>query len=217
VKLPPEEPAPIGEQALELKSDIVATVLALVNLAWQHACTSSEVHSDAAEVPMTEKLRDGMRLESDKWGRPVLVLQGAESRSTPEVTVPDGRTDIPLMVIEIIVSGGATHDPHAIIECKRIAGSDAYLCREYVVQGIDRFISGKYGASHGVGFMAGYVLSGTPDEAADGVNASLLRAKRTADVLTKSAPDAWDSGHSRSAPMAPIRLHHAFLPTPVAA
>ena len=217
MKLPPEGPAPLGAQILELEPDVVATVLALMDLAWKHACQHSDVNSNALEVPMTERLRDGMRLQSDAWGRPIVVLPGTESRSTLGVLIPDGRTDIPLMIIPIIISGGGGHDPHAIIECKRIAGSDTHLCREYAVEGIDRFISGQYGASHVVGFMAGYVLSGTPDEAAGGVNAYLQRVKRPADVLTKAAATAWASGgHGRSAPMPPIRLHHAFFPTPPA-
>ena len=99
-----------GQQVLavalvvELEPDVVATVLALMDLAWKHACQHSDVNSNALEVPMTERLRDGMRLQSDAWGRPIVVLPGTESRSTPGVLIPDGRTDIPLMIIPIIIS-----------------------------------------------------------------------------------------------------------------
>lgn len=107
---------------------------------------------------MTERLRDGMRsaVKNASWN--LIILPGTESRSKSSVLLPDGRTDIPLMMIEVF-SRTQEHDPHAIIECKRIAGSDTHLCREYVVEGIDRFASGKYGENHAVGFMVGYVLS----------------------------------------------------------
>lgn len=213
MRIPHEEPAPIGQEVIELEPDVVGTILAALLLGWQHACQSSDVNADAGEVPMTERLRDGLRIEIGKcaWGKPIIVLPGTESRSTPSVLVPDGRTDIPLMHTEIFLRGGG-HDPHAIIECKRIAGSDTHLCREYVVEGVDRFITGKYGANHGIGFMVGYVLSGTGDQSADGVNAYLGRVTRTDDMLAKSSTaGAWESKHERTAPMSEVRLHHAFL------
>lgn len=116
----------------------------------------------------------------------MIVLPGTESRSKANMLLPDGRTDIPLMMIEVFLRT-QEHDPHAIIECKRISGSDTHLCREYVVEGVDRFASGKYGENHAVGFMVGYVLSGTSVEAATGVNAYLGRVSRTAERLQAAA------------------------------
>ena len=75
------------------------------------------------------------------------------------------------------------HDPHAVIECKRIAGTNTHLCREYVVEGIDRFRTGKYGQNHAMGFMAGYLLADTAQDAVQGVNAYLTRASRTPEHL----------------------------------
>ena len=163
---------------------------------------------------MTERLRDGMRsaLKNSPW-KQIMVLPGTESRSKSSVMLPDGRTDIPLAFVEIFLRT-QEHDPHAIIECKRIAGSDTHLCREYVVEGMDRFIQEKYGENHAIGFMVGYVLSGAPSESADGVNAYLKRVSRPADRLAPSdvSPGpTWQSQHTRSRPSMPIRLHHAFL------
>lgn len=111
---------------------------------------------------MTERLRDGMRSElkskGHPWGKTLVVLPGTESRSDGAVVIPDGRTDIPLMLIEVFLRT-QEHDPHAIIECKRIIGSDTHLCREYVVEGVDRFRTGKYGQNHAFGFMVGYPLA----------------------------------------------------------
>ncbi|MFY1954831.1 hypothetical protein ACOTCL_17515 [Achromobacter xylosoxidans] len=162
---------------------------------------------------MTERLRDGMRsaVKNASWN--LIVLPGTESRSKRSVLLPDGRTDIPLMMIEVFLRT-QEHDPHAIIECKRIAGSDAHLCREYVVEGIDRFASGKYGENHAVGFMVGYVLSGTSADAADGVNAHLARVSRSAEQLSASnvtSDSTWYSTHKRAKPSAPVGLHHSFL------
>jgi hypothetical protein len=83
------------------------------------------------------------------------AIPGTESRSNASVVLPDGRTDIPIFFIEVFFES-QDHDPHAVVECKRIAAGDRRLCREYVVEGVDRFRIGKYGQNHAIGFMVGY-------------------------------------------------------------
>ena len=173
---------------------------------------------------MTERLRDGMEevLRSGKveWGKSIVVLPGTESRSRPDVLLPDGHTDIPILLIEIFLQF-SEHRPHAILECRRIAGNDAHLCREYVVEGIDRFQAGKYGANHATGFMVGYLISWTAGSAVGGVNRYLnsdrtKRGPRPDENLRPSslvgASRAWQSRHSRLEASA-IDLHHVFLHT----
>ena len=59
------------------------------------------------EVELNERLRDGMRAALDPgelpWGGTLIVQAGAESRSGPHILRPDGRTDIPILSIEIFV------------------------------------------------------------------------------------------------------------------
>jgi len=214
----------LGREFIELAPEIVAVILRTLAAGWRRACKYEDVNPQAGEVLMTERLRDGMREELKSkncpWRKTLIVLPGTESRSNRDALLPDGRTDIPLMLIEVFLRT-EEHDPHAIIECKRIAGSDTYLCREYVVEGIDRFATGKYGENHSVGFMVGYVLSGTPPESAGGVNAYLARASREKDSLEQAAlyPEdpTWNSKHVRPEPLPLINLHHAFLELTAAA
>jgi len=213
LRIPYETPPTLGREFIELAPEIVAAILLTLSAGWQQACSAADVNADAGEVLMTERLRDGMRgaLKNSPWK--LIVLPGTESRSKSSVMLPDGRTDIPLMMIEVFLRT-QEHDPHAIIECKRIAGSDTHLCREYIVEGVDRFVSGKYGENHAVGFMIGYVLSGTPTAAAAGVNAYLSRVSRTSDHLVLSTiidSPTWYSRHARAKPLSPIDLHQAFF------
>lgn len=218
MRIPYEAPAPLGREFIELAPEVVAAILLTLLAGWQQAGTFNDVNAQAGEVLMTERLRDGMRSKlkskGHPWGKTLVVLPGTESRSGSAVVIPDGRTDIPLMLIEVFLRT-QEHDPHAIIECKRIAGSDTHLCREYVVEGIDRFRTGKYGQNHALGFMVGYVLSGAVGEAADGVNAYLTRVSRKAEHLEPAdvceEMSSWASQHARAAPSSPVRLHHAFL------
>ncbi|MGQ0697468.1 MAG: hypothetical protein ACT4PZ_04420 [Panacagrimonas sp.] len=218
MRIPYETAAPLGREFIELAPEVVAAILHTLTAGWLEARKFSDVCAEAGEVPMTERLRDGMRTELKSktcpWRKTLIVLPGTESRSSSKVLVPDGRTDIPLMLIEVFLRT-AEHDPHAIIECKRIAGSDTHLCREYVVEGIDRFAAGKYGENHAMGFMVGYVLSGTATESVHGINVYLTRASRKVDCLEPSdvcsEPPSWKSQHVRAKPSSAIRLHHAFL------
>jgi hypothetical protein len=218
LRIPYEASAPLGKEFIELAPEVAAAILLILVAGWQHACRFNDVNAQAGEILMTERLRDGMRSElkskGHPWGKMLVVLPGTESRSSSAIVIPDGRTDIPLMVIEVFLRT-QEHDPHAIIECKRIAGSDTHLCREYVVEGVDRFRTGKYGRNHAAGFMVGYLLNGTAKEAADGVNAYLTRTARKSEYLD---PDdicegnlTWFSRHPRSAPSSPIHVHHIFL------
>ncbi len=217
MRIPYDVPAPLSREFIALAPEVVAATLLTLFAGWQQVSKFNDVNAEAGEVLMTERLRDGMRgvLKARPWGKMLIVLPGTESRSRSDVVLPDGRTDIPLMLIEVFLRT-QEHDPHAIIECKRIAGSDTHLCREYVVEGIDRFATGKYGANHATGFMVGYVLSGTAAESANGVNAYLTRVSRPVDHL-ETADDLqegpnWTSRHVRAArPSSPIRLHHVFL------
>jgi hypothetical protein len=211
----------LGRERIPLTPNIIAVILRTLKAGWAEASRHAEVRSSAGEVQMTERLRDGMRsvLNSGRlpWSKSFIVAPGSESRSTLSILEPDGRTDIPLYIIEVFLRY-AEHDPHAIIECKRLTPHDTHLCREYVVEGVDRFRTGKYGENHAVGFMAAYLLVGSPATGAGGINAYLSRVGRAMESLAPSdaVGDAafWRSTHLRTIPRDPISLHHALLQVP---
>ena len=222
MSLPREASPSVGRPLIDLGREIYATILQIVEEGWTHAQKSPEVNVSAAEVPMTEKLCDGMRMavncEKSRWGRCMIVQSGMESRSHPDVLLPDGRTDISILLIEIFLRLGE-HDPHVIIECKRISGADANLCRNYVVHGIDRFREGKYAGNHSTGFMVGYLIAGDTSDAVCGVNGYLnsplarhtprpdenLECSHLIDELW-----VWRSDHPREV-QSRVVLYHSFL------
>ena len=216
MKLPFDVTVVAGRRFINLGPDIATAILRTVKAGWTLALQSSDVNTGAGEVEITERLRDGMRYALDSGMLPwkaMIVLPGTESRSRPDVLSPDGRTDISIQYIEIFVQS-RVHDPHAIIECKRVAGRDAHLCREYVVAGIDRFQTGKYSENHSTGFMVGYLIAGDAKAAATRINNSLNRRSRSAEILKLSnlisESWAWGSCHPRTT-NSRIELHHAFL------
>jgi hypothetical protein len=217
VKIPYETSAAIGREYITLGTDVIAAILLTLQSGWAIAGVTT-TQATAGEVEITERLRDGMRVALNTgqlpWSKSFLIAPGTESRSSLKVPTPDGRTDIPVYLIEVFLRYGE-HDPHAVIECKRLDGADTHLCREYVVEGIDRFRSGKYGENHAAGFMTGYLLRGDALHGARGVNAYLSRVGRAAEHLAASdlvgAASFWRSSHARTIARAPIELHHALL------
>ncbi len=208
----------LAPEPLDIGRDRVATILRTIERGWQLARVGPGIQPGVPENELNECLRDGMRaaveLRTGGRGPRMQVLTSAQTRSGPHVRTPDGVPDIPLC-FPAILEAYHEHDPHTLIECKRIDGGDRRLCREYVREGIDRFVSGQYGARHLVGFMAGYLDAGDANLATEEINRYLADWNRHDDVLGPStevkADWARSSRHARAAPDAPIDLHHAFL------
>ena len=214
-------------QPIDIRGERCAAVLRVLEAGWKRAADHPEVHAGAGEVEITERLRDGMRAALNAkvvpWHKKMTVLPGTESRSSPDAPRPAGLTDVPIFFSDVREEYDE-HDPHAIVECKRIAGNRADLCGEYVVEGIDRFATGKYAGNHADGFMTGYLLAGDAEAAVAGVNRRLSGKGRRPERLESSTvldvPWARSSRHVRPAPADPIALHHAFFglrPAPGAA
>lgn len=216
--LPSSKDIPATE-LLDIGLDHVATILWTIRRGWEWARSQTEARPGTREVRLNVCLRDGMvealKPKGGKRRAPRMqVSMGNEILSDPSVGMPDGRVDIAISFLAII-EALHDHDPHAIIECKRVAGNDSRLCREYVREGVDRFATGTYGGRHAVGFMAGYLESGTADLAAQGINRYLGRNGRRDELLGAAAPIhanwARSSRHPRRGYTAPLDLHHAFL------
>lgn len=207
----PAENQNVAGRLIELAPHLVTTILQVIEEGWAHAKATGATATDH-ERPLAEHLRRGMRAAISLPGS-MVVQRGTESVSSQAALEPDGLTDIPLFFVEIFFQS-LDHDPHAIIECKRIAGGDRHLRREYVVNGIDRFRDGKYSSQHKTAFMVGYVVAGTIDDAAAGVNKYLARRRPIGERLGESTvvlrPSFRESKHPRLI-HGPIVLHHAFL------
>ena len=216
--LPFEVPREIGQSRGNLQREVSAVILRTVKDGWTLALESPHVNAKCLEVALTERLRKGMRdalrYGELQWGKDLVVLSGTESRSSPELEVPDGLVDIAIFSIKVFLCsrhlGAESHEPHAIIECKRITSEDSRLCRQYVREGIDRFRSGKYSSRHLIAFMAGYLISGEATDAVAKINHYLDHAEKLQRSKLDDESWAWQSCHPRSKPP-PMELQHALL------
>jgi hypothetical protein len=217
LRLPLGQSAAIGRAFIDLSPELTLAVVRTVEAGWSIALARPEVTPQADEVTITECLRDAMRTALFQhrfpWMKTMIVAPGTESRSRAGMVSPDGRTDIPLFLTRVFARAGE-HDPHVILECKRVAEGDAGLAREYVIEGIDRFGAGKYAENHRRGFMIGYLLYGSAQGVVEAINRYLAGRSRHVEALAPSAIGctlaAWESKHPRKS-NGPIVLHHAML------
>ena len=119
--------------------------------------------------------------------------------------------------IDIVVASGIfNQDVYFSIECKRLRADG--LTRNYVSRGINRFVSGYYGARQGAGGMIGYVLSDSPVALVRSINAHIDRAQQMGPPHRLIPGDAigwlhmvFVSNHERLSPLKPIRLTHLLF------
>ena len=193
-------------------------ILRVIKAGWQKALACPDVDRDTPEVELNGRLMKGMRAAVDakvvRSHRKISVLPGTDSWSDDAGAAADGLTDITIHLRDIR-ERQQSHGPHAVIECKRVAGSDSNLCRLYVTEGVERFESGKYAGVHGLAFMAGYVVAGSAGEAVTGVNAYLKRHNRGSEALGPSTvlEAEWTrtSTHIRAGSGRHLELHHSLL------
>ena len=136
----------------------------------------------------------------------------------------DGR-DVEYRRGDIVFFPGHDGDQYFCLESKRlnarVKGVMKSLADEYVKEGMQRFVDGKYGRHVHHGGMLGYVLDGDVPRAMRNVLAN-IRARHVA--LGMEAPGDWtestarpgdasakESTHRRDHTAAEFRLHHQFL------
>lgn len=167
------------------------------------------------EVPITRRFRQALRHERDLRRLPFRV-ERESVEDDPDTAEELGRIDLRLLY-------GVREEVYFAFECKRLRvpsnGSTRSLAWEYVVEGMLRFVDGRYGAHSAHGGMMGYVMDGNVPLAMKGVGASIKTEKkklrqRGRKGLNRSSlfprkPAVRETSHDRGS--SAIRVHHLFL------
>ena len=175
---------PYGSPAFALSDDQIATVLDLVCRGADAA--RADVTPGMLEVPTTMLVRKAMRRVKKAFGLTNLQIRGEhelENMSTTDQTIL-GRIDITLQFLHQF----GNEDAYVAVECKRVRAGDARLNGSYVANGVDRFVTGQYGAGHEWGFMLGYVLTAPVDDVVSFIDARLRKRYGEAAALAPDLP-----------------------------
>ncbi len=102
-------------------------------------------------------------------------------RLQPEIPCLDIDADKPAGRIDLLVSCGLGHEVYFAIEAKRlrVCSSDGRVSfhgsREYVVDGMMRFVNGQYAPHMKAGAMLGYVFDGKIEKARSNIDKSVRK------------------------------------------
>lgn len=174
----------------------------------------SSLNGNQSERYMNGRLFNGMRyvrnsLKLDN----IYIVETPGVRSNADRPTHEGEPDI-----AIWFSSFGANDPHTLLECKRVDPNQMSrsLRRKYVVSGIDRFISGRYGLGHEIDFMVAYVLSNTEQVSMQDINRYLRNVGRVRELLQPNSNFddlgfVAQSGHIRDVDGGLFRLLHSFL------
>jgi hypothetical protein len=149
----------VGKALLIQRKDIIATVLEIIQGAWIHVCKRGDVTSNCDEPTIAGALYHEMWNEQERRGisgPPRIENESAERKSESSLK-PDGFIDFKMIY-------GWGEQDYFGIECKLVSGSSQgkyeRLARDYVNEGIMRFVKGIYSHSHDFAAMLGFVVDG---------------------------------------------------------
>ena len=210
--IPFDEPVAIGAPTLTLGPEIVRTALTLQARGWEIALASGGFSVASPERVLAGHLKTGMAAALRELGISAIVAEAVGTRSLGEPPDPDGEADLALW----FYASFDHNDPHLIIECKRIDESDSYLIREYVNEGIDRFLKGHYRPGENGCFMTGFVLGGTAEQVVERINRYLHRKGRlgcelSLDPSLQDLGSIFNSDHAVAGLVPIANVKHAFL------
>jgi hypothetical protein len=160
------------ERVLKRHRDEAHFLLATAAQAWiDDGCTRYDDHEDSCTAGLVGRLlriiEEGRRtalqllpiLENGGW-----TGEHFEGRANP-ATVP--RPDVVLYL-------GVHHDVKMTVECKRLLAGSA-TARDYVKDGLCRFLTGRYSSDNGQATMIGFLLDQHAEPARDGINEEIVK------------------------------------------
>ena len=116
---------------------------------------------------------------------------------------------------DVVMWLGLQGEARMNIECKRLLSGSASP-RQYVEDGMCRFLNGRYPVDQGVGTMVGFLLDRTPLTAADQISAAILVAVGRDEPLQEDTPletldSIYRSLHASDGEGAVVELVHLLL------
>ena len=207
-------PRRIGSPSLGLDADAIATILDLLYSGWRTVVASGEVDGSSMEPVIAGHLVRDMRAEKKRRGIANLrIEEEVGTRSSPGSPKPEGRIDV-----KVIYS--FDEDEYFGIECKRLGGRKRRrLAREYVTEGVLRFVAGKYSPGHAWCAMAGFVIDGRVLESVELVSDELHKRRSEVRLDGRWMPEArfgsydhlYRTAHRQTRPSSRINMLHLFL------
>jgi hypothetical protein len=213
--IPYDDPAALCSPLLSIGPQIVRTALELQERGWQIALLQGGFHAASTERLLAGHLKTGMVAAVKEIGVFAIIQEAVGTRSSREPPEADGEADIALWFYRSFDH----NDPHLLVECKRVDEANNFLIREYVNEGIDRFLKGHYRPGENGCFMTGFVIRGSPKGIVNRVNKYLTKKGRIGCHLKHDPAHAdigfvFTSNHAEPGLLHIANVKHSFLCVP---
>jgi hypothetical protein len=196
------------------QQSLIPAVLSLVVSAWDRMEKPAQTaHEDAISVQLYTALITG----KDR-SRHAFLVRYQDVEVDTDLTKVTGKKDI-------VVFPSTMEEIYFCLEAKRlnalISGVRRSLADEYVREGMQRFVEGKYSRFIRHGGMLGYVLDGQVDRAIRNVERNIQAYARALEMtlpghflpssVRPNDPFAKETHHHRSHETAVFHIHHLFM------
>jgi len=195
--------------AKELGPDGITTLLSRICEAYENLYASGKVVCTMSEPEITEELFfELLDVWFDKGPRSLKPIP--EKSHGKRKNGKKGKTP----TIDFCFR---TWDPNSYFgaECKLLKENNSELYKLYVDEGVNRYLSGKYGEKCSVGSMIGYIIIGNT---AESINKVKIRVDKLPNISNMKKSDSingftnhYKSVHGRKVGNTPFHIHHLFF------
>ncbi|MFO0055605.1 MAG: hypothetical protein ACK53Q_22080 [Dolichospermum sp.] len=162
---PLDDSGTVGQPSFINRRDIIATVFDIIQAALIQVCQKPEINIKSDEPIIAGALYHEMRAEKKRRNiqdGPPLIINEAATRRSQRSLKPDGFIDFKMVYSWDI-------EDYFGIECKRVSSTkpNRHLAKDYVIEGVKRFVEGTYSIGDDYAAMLGFVIDGKVNDCID--------------------------------------------------
>jgi len=198
-----------GDLAKELGPDGIMTLLRIICEAYSELRASGRVKpSIMSEPEITEELYVELL---DAWKKADISLMPVHEKSHGKRKKGRGKTP----TIDFCFRHKWDRNSYFGAECKLLEENNSELYKLYVDEGVNRYLSGKYGEKCSVGSMIGYIIIGNTAKIINEVKIKVDELSNISNMKKSDSingfTDHYRSVHGRKVGNTPFRIHHLFF------
>ena len=185
------------------------TLFRIICEAYKELRASGRVTSIMSETEITEELFVELL---DVWKKANITLKPVHEKSHGKRKKGRGKTP----TIDFCFRHKWNPNSYFGAECKLLEENNSELYKLYVDEGVNRYLSGKYGEKCSVGSMIGYIIIGNTAEI---INKVKIKVDELSNISNMKKSDSingftehYKSVHERSVGDTPFHIHHLFFP-----
>ena len=195
--------------AKELGPDGITTLLSRICEAYENLYASGRVVCTMSEPEITEELV--FELQDVWFDKGPRSLKPIHEKSHGKRKKGRGKTP----TIDFCFRHKWDRNSYFGAECKLLEENNSELYKLYVDEGVNRYLSGKYGEKCSAGSMIGYIIIGNTAEIINEVKIKVDELSNISNIKKSDSingfTDHYKSVHGRKVGNTPFHIHHLFF------